>query len=532
MSVTDLTDLVRRSLAEETKSTFTRRARRQADLLRRELGSGAFENEVCSIGLELEAYAVDEEGRVARVPDSVFETAPCAKELGLHNVEFNTEPAVFDESGIDQQREQVQTAVETTAETLGEGDLDLVLDAMWVIPPGEGTVSYLSESSSNGGITVASNMRPSARYAAIDNEIVEDFGGEVELSLPGIQVGFPSILVESLTTSVQPHLQVPDVETFPRVFNLGLRTLGPILSLATNSPFLPADLYEIESGSKNAETIDGRYGGTIPDTVDADPFAILNETFHELRIPVFEQAINTDPDDRKVRVPRDLDRPSDVVDRLLADRTCAPFLKEWVKDADEVDSYADRIWELNHKRGTYWRWLRPVVGGQAIPGVDERSLRLEYRPIPTQPTVDDTLGVTCLVLGAITGLVRSSHPVENLGWQTARRNFYRAVEDGLDAQFVWIDETGDRTEDRDVVFGELFEYARRGLEARGFGNGAIEECLSPIEARYHDQTTPSRWKIERVRENLEEGDSLRMAIESMQRAYIDRSQAAVPFVEW
>jgi len=511
MDDAELAKVVSRSLSPATLETFERRVDEQAATLRGELRDGRFENEAFSVGLELEAYAVDVEGRLATVPESVFEAGAANKELGLHNVELNTDPDPFGDEGLERQVERIREAVAAARESLAAEGLDLVLDAMWTVPPPEGSRAYLSAVEETDGVTVASNMRRSPRYCAIDNELLARAEDGIPLEFPGCRERFPTILVESLTTSIQPHLQVPDLDALPAYYDVAIRTLGPVLALATNSPFLPADLYVDD-----------------PD----DPHDVVERTPHELRVRVFEESINVGDGDPKVRFPRDVDRPTDVVDRLVADRPCAPFLKEWVTDPGAVDGYADRVWELDHKRGTYWRWLRAVLGGDPVPGVTERSVRIEYRPVPTQPTVTDVVGLQALVVGLVRGLVAADHPLASLEWPAARRSFYEAVDDGLEAELAWVDADGERTADPRTIYAEVFGYARRGLREQGVAPADVDEYLAPIEARWSARTTPSRWKKATVREHLEDGADLRTAIEAMQRSYIERSRSGEPFAAW
>jgi hypothetical protein len=506
----DLTARVRQSLSEETRDVFERRVDEQADALREAIATGDFENETPTVGFELEAYAVDDEGTLARVPDAVFDSPACNKELGLHNVELNTDPDAFDADGVAAQAAAVRDRVAAARDALDAVGLTLVLDGMWTVPPGEGSVEYLSAVDVDDDVTVARNMRTAPRYVAIDNDILARAGGAVSLDLPGVERSFPTILVESLTSSIQPHLQIPDSASFPTYYDVGIRTLGPVLALTSNSPFLPADFYP----------------------PDLDPYDLVERTYHELRVPVFEQSINAGESVGKVRFPRDIETPTDPVDRLVADRTCAPFLKEWVVDGDAAEAYHDRIWELDHKRGTYWRWLRTVAGGTPLAGVGEESLRIEYRPIPTQPTVPDVVGVHCLVSGLLWGLVEADHPLSDLPWGDARDCFYDVVREGLDADLAWVDADGERTDDPDVVFGEVFEYARRGLRSRGLDAVEVDDYLAPVERRWTERTTPSRWKKRTVRTRLDAGDDLRTAVEGMQREYVDRCRDDDPLVEW
>ena len=504
-SKTELVAGIRQALDAETRVEFDRRVADQALRLVRDCRTGRIDTGDYAIGIELEAYAVDDDGRPARIPESVFEEVDCGKELGVHNVELHTDPDQLTQAGFESQRAALDASYERTRAALAAHDCSLVLDAMWTIPPEEGTTAYLGGVDEHEGVKIARNMRTDVRYHALDNETLRRAGGSVTISVPGVDQAFGSILVESLATSIQPHLQVPSGETFPAVFNTAIRTLGPVLALATNSPFLPADLYD---------DVRGDAAGKI---VDATP--------HELRVPVFEGSMNAaaPPGAGKVRVPPDLHTLEEVVTRLVADETYAPFLTE--PDPDE--EYPEPFPELTHKRGTYWRWVRAVLGGQIPKGADgddlEASVRLEYRPLPTQPTISETVSLYALVVGLLRGLVTADHPLVTLPWDAAEESFYNAVNAGLAADFAWVTAEETRTDDPAVIYEEVFDYARRGLRASGVSEAGVDSLLAPTEERYETGRTPSRWKKAAVRARLADGDSLPEAIVGMQREYIQRA---------
>jgi len=513
-----LGDLVERSLSDETREAFEARVADQAAELREAIADGEMDNAEFAVGLEMEVYVIERsgdggtdaaetDGTLARLPDSVFEGA-ANKELGMHNAELNTDPNVLDGPGLTAQADSIAERFDAAQRDAREEGRELVLDAMWTIPPAEGSVAYLDASEERDGVTVASNMRPAPRYVAIDVHTQRLAGGDLPFSVPGVDRTFPTILFESLATSIQPHLQIPTAEAFPEYYNAAIRTLGPVLALSTNSPFLPGDLYEDV----------------------ADPQRLVAETHHELRIAAFEQSVNhTDSD--KVRVPRDIDDATEVVDRVVEDDLYAPFRREWLHD-DDREEFAEEYWEFDHKRGTYWRWLRCVVGGDPVGTGDERSLRIEYRPIPTQPTIRDVVGMQALTAGLVRGLVAADHPLAELPWDDAEAAFYSAVEHGLDADLAWVTADGERTTDADAIFEEVFEFARYGLAEAGVPDSDVDYYLAPIEARWEAGTTPSHWKKERVRERLADGESLADAIAGMQREYVESSRTHPSFAEW
>jgi hypothetical protein len=507
--MTDLADLVERSQADATRRAFESRVAEQTATLRREIAAGRFDSDGVAIGLELETYATDAKGRLVPMPDAAFETA--AKELGVHNAELNTDPDPLTTAGIEAQAAAIRDQLAATRAAV---DPAVVLDSVWTVPPAAGTIEYLSATRDIDGLSVPANMRPDPRYCAIDRDCLERFGGSIPFSVPGADHRFPSILFESLATSIQPHVQVPTAVRFPAYYNVAIRTLGPVLALATNSPFLPADLYD-----------------------DVAPERLLAETHHELRIEIFEQSVNcTDPP--KCRVPGDIDAAEELPDRVAADPLIAPFLSEWLTadgeraDADP-DGFADTVWEFGYKRGTYWRWLRAVIGGTPVPGLsDERSLRIEYRPLPTQPTVTDTVGFQCLVAGLLVGLVEADHPLTDLPWSAAEESFYAAARDGLAADLAWVTADGGRTADTGRIYEDLFAHARRGLSSQGVDASVVERYLDPIEERWRRGLTPSRWKLDRVRTAVADGATLPEAIGRMQREYTRLSRAHERFVDW
>ena len=506
----ELIDLVQRSLSEETTPAYMDRVRNQAATLREAVRAGDLDNEDFAVGLEMEVYAVERDGesRLSKLPQSVFD-AGATKELGVHNAEINTDPDVFDEAGLRSQANRIETAFEAADDAARESDRLLISDAMWTIAPAEGADSYLAAVEIEDGVTVASNMRTDPRYAAIDNDVLGEFGGDIGLDVPGVDRTFPSILFESLATSIQPHLQIPTAEQFPAYYNAAIRTLGPVLALTTNSPFLPPELYT---------------------DVD-DPHDLVDRTHHELRIAVFEQSVNATPSP-KVRVPEDIDSAEETIDRVVADDLYAPFLREWIDD-EPRDSFAAETWEFQYKRSTYWRWLRCVVGGDPVEGAGtEKSLRIEYRPIPTQPTVTDVVAVQWLTVGLLRGLVETAHPLPELPWADAEKNFYSAAREGLDADLAWITADGERTTDADVIFEEVFELARAGLRDAGVSTAAIDSYLDGLEARWRERTTPSIWKQNRVRDRLDDGDGLATAITAAQESYIQHSREYDSFAEW
>ncbi|WP_435184466.1 hypothetical protein [Halobellus sp. EA9] len=524
--MTETTDAVRDALDPETREAFEARVESEAESLRAAVRDGSYDTATFAVGLELEGYVIDADGALAPAPEHVFDIDGCSRELGLHNAELHTAPDVVSDAGFRRQFDELRTTLRDVRTALEGDGRDFVLDAMWTVGPAVGTREYLDAGEEDDGVFRASNMRPVPRYVALDQAIREANDGTIELGLPGLEEA-TSMLVESLATSMQPHLQIPDPDDVPEYLNVATRTMGPLLSLSANAPFLPADCYEGDLGAD-------------PDVVDRTP--------HELRIPIFERSV--DDGAAKCRVPRDVETIGELIDRIATDPTlvAAPDAMRAVgTDGDAEDAGADAEADadpypaFSAKRGTYWRWVRPVFGGdlprapdgEVEPDGTRTSVRIEYRPLPTQPTLRDTVGLQALVAGVLRGVDVTDHPLASLSWEDARASFYAAVEDGPDADLRWVDRDGEATTATPRIYDELFSLARRGLDDLGVGAEAIEWALSPIEARREaTYTSPSAWKRARVREARTDGADLPEAIRVMQSAYVDHAAGGVPFAEW
>ncbi|MFO8116312.1 MAG: hypothetical protein R6U01_13305 [Halorubrum sp.] len=488
----DCAEVVRQSQRASTRRTFQRRVNRQAAALRERLNAGEFTGGF-RLGLELEGYAVDGRDRLAAAPDSSMSSV-CERELGRHNAEVNTPVSTFDPEGVTRQADDLTDRVAAVREAFAAHDRRFITDGIWTIGPPEGAVSYLSATELKGELDVPTNLSPEDRYYALNADITVH--GPVTLELPGCRRTFPTILVESLAASLQVHLQ-PPTEEFAQYFNAALRTVGPLVALAANAPFLPPELY-----------------------TDADPETVLTAGV-ELRLPVFESMNVRDPG--KVRLPRDIDSPADAVECIVDDRTCAPYLREWLP-AEPSEGFEAEYCEFIHKQGTCWRWVRPVFGPEGP--------RLEYRPLAAQPSVADVIGFQAVVAGLLHGVVTTDHPLLELPWRAARESLYAASRDGFAAPLAWVTRNGGRTDDPAVLYPDLFALARAGLRDRGLTDARIDELFAPIERRWTTRTTPATWKRERVRARLDGGEDLDAAITGMQRQYIRRAETGEPFVRW
>ena len=494
-----LADGVREALAVDPDE-FATRAEAEAEVVKQELHDGTFDNHQSIVGLEYEFYAVadgrwSEESRAGeyalmRVPRRLLELMGFEKELGLHNAEMCTSPQPLSDHGLRAQLAEVRARLEAAENCAGVEGMRLVSDGIWTIPPaGETARGYLTESVEVDGITVAANMSDAVRYHAMANAGDDD---AVTLEAPGVSLRADTVMPESLITSIQPHYQVAQADTLPEHFRYALRIAGPLLALGVNSPLFPPDLYD--------------------DDWDAE--RVLTQGAAENRVHVFESVLNARTGEDKVRFPNDLHDVETAVNRIASDETLIPM-----PASDDSDRFDDAFATFRTKHGTYWRWVRPVFEGASR---SSANARIEFRPVPAQPTVRDSIAFQAAFAGLMGALPRHEHPVIGLEWETARDNFYAAVADGIDADLQWIGYDGEPTRDTDTIYDDLLDHAAAGLVTAGCSEDEAESWLAPLRYRVDHATTPAAWKRDAVRSRLADGESFADAVHDTQRAYIRR----------
>jgi hypothetical protein len=486
-----------RDVLDVDVAEFRAQAQADAEVIKAELRDGTFDNHRSIVGLEYEFYAVadgrwrrntdDAGSELVRVPRRLLELIRFEKELGLHNAELTTSPQPLNAEGLRAQAAGVRSHLSSALQTTRIEGMRLVSDGLWTIPPsGETASQYLTDSISDQGVRIATNMTDAVRYHAMANG--PNAPTPFVIDTPHLHLEADTVMPESLITSIQPHYQVPHAADLPTFHNYALRVAGPLLALGVNSPFFPPDLYD-----------DG-----------VDPAAVVADARAENRIDVFESVLNTE-DAEKVRFPRDLDTVEEAVERVATDPTVVPM------PVDGGDRFDDKFATLRRKHGTFWRWVRPVFDGADR---SSANARIEFRPIAAQPTVSDSIAFLATFAGLMESLPKHEHPVIGQEWAVAKENFYTAAERGLAGDQRWITNAGEETTDTERLYEDLFSYAVEGLRDAGCQTETAEAYVAPLRARVEAGLTPAGWKRDRVGARVADGESLATAIPAMQRVYV------------
>lgn len=473
---------------------FDDRVREEADEIKRHLSEGTFDNSQRAIGFEYEFYAVDREtGRLRRIPRSLLSCLGFEKELGLHNAELNAAVQPHSAMGLEALVGEVRAKFDALDRQAAAEGLRFVSDGMWTVGPEHNNAkSYLTQATHEEGLVLVINVSNVVRYHGFASG-----GREIDcrIDVPGVRMKTDAPGAVSLTTSIQPHFQVRRAENLPERFGAAIRIAGPLLALGVNSPFFPPSLY----------------------TEKLDRDLLLEDAYAENRIPIYEGMMNPTGRSAKVRFPEDIERPAEAVDRIADDPVLVPA------EIDAGQRFDDAFVHFRHQHGSFWRWVRPVFDGATE---DEANVRIEFRPLPGQPTLRDAGALLAAFTGLVVAIPDLEHPIAELSWETARENFYAAVEDGLDAELTWITADGDRIEDTDRLFDELLDLATEGLQRQGFDAETATSWIDPLRGRIERGLTPAGWKRQAVAARLDDGASYDEAIYGMQRAFVDRQSEA------
>jgi Glutamate-cysteine ligase family 2(GCS2) len=353
-------------------------------------------------------------------------------------------------------------------------------------------------------------ISPVPRYLQLNERIMATRSANTELDIEGIPLSVGtterlrcasnSILSASACTSVQPHLKVAPND-FAAHWNAAQALAGAQVAIAANSPFL-----------------------------------LGRALWHETRIPVFEQTIDTrSPVQRNTTV-----RPrvwfgqqwiTSIVELFEENaRYFTPLLpRPYTENPPALfeAGTAPSLAALRLHNSTVWRWNRPVY--DVADGVPH--LRIENRVLPAGPTVTDVLANTMFFFGALRRLAEDEHPIwSRMPFQVARDNFYAGARHGMEAQLYWPD-LGRITPDQ-LVLHILLPLAHEGLKDYGMSPAAREHFLTVIEQRCVARRTGASWQRATVRSLADRGADRPRALATMLCGYLEHMHSNQPVHTW
>ncbi|MFE1441815.1 glutamate--cysteine ligase [Streptomyces sp. NPDC058739] len=460
-----------------------------AQMLREE----RFETERPQVGLEIELNLVDDAAEPAMRNTDVLESIAdpaWATELGRFNLEINIPPRGLTAGGPDAWESEIRDALNHADERAREVGVQLVM--IGLLP------TLRQEDVGEGALS------DNARYRLLNDQIFAARGEDLLIEVSGVdrlRTYADTITPEAACTSTQFHLQVAPSQ-FPAYWNAAQAIAGVQIALAANGPFL--------------------FG---------------RELWHETRIPLFEQATDTRPQEIKEQGVRPRvwfgERWINSVFDLFEENVryfpaLLPLSDE--EDPQETLNRGDipELSELTLHNGTIYRWNRPVYAVAQ----DRPHVRVENRVLPAGPTVADTLANGAFYYGLTRALVEEDRPVwSRMSFAAAEDNLHAAARDGIESSVYWPG--AGEVPVPELVLRRLLPLAHRGLEHSGMDASWREPLLGIIEQRCVAGRNGATWQKEMVH-RIEDHDhvSRHEALRRMTGQYIDYMHLNAPVHTW
>lgn len=449
-----------------------------------------------TIGLELELNLVDEDMQPLRKGTEVLELLgeEYQSEIGLHNVELNHPPLTVAGDGLRQLHEGITarvTEVRQAAEQVGARIA--MIGTLPTITP-----EFLSE---------PGWMTPENRYRALNNAIMQSRGELVHMDIANEEEfchEFEDISPESTCTSMQLHLQVPP-NRFASAWNASQAMAAVQVALSANSPLF-----------------------------------LGRKLWHESRVPVFQQAIDT----RTPELVAQGVRPrvwfgerwiTSVFDLFEENvRYFSPLLPESREDSGKpiIEGQSPTLHHLNLHNGTVWRWNRPIYA----PGKQRAHIRVENRILAAGPTITDIVADAAFYYGLVKYLAEETRPVwSRLPFETAEQNFTYGARAGMFARLDWP--TLGRIDVATLVQDHLLDQACEGLRALDVDEDLITHYLDIIRQRARTRQNGAMWQLRTLKALTPAGSKpnspeRRTALAEMLRLYLAHQATEEPVHTW
>ncbi len=480
------------TFSREQRTRYRERLLENLDTFDKFLATAHFADDR-SIGLELELNLVDEHFaptlRNAAVLDEIANPA-FQTEIGAYNIELNHPALLIAGGGLRTLEDGLRRELNEAEKRAARAGAGIVM--VGILPTL--TRELLDDEKW---------MSPEKRYAALNNSVLQARGEDVLLDISGIEsLRFyaQSVAPEAACTSVQLHLQVSPQE-FSNAWNASQIIAGPQVALAANSPIFMEKLL-----------------------------------WHESRIEVFKQAIDTRPPEMRSQGVRPRvwfgERWITSVFDLFEENVryfpaLLPELAEESGQAGTTQSGAPSLYELRLHNGTVYRWNRPIFE----PRGEAPHLRVENRLLPAGPTVLDTIANAAFYYGLVEMLRGAERPVwSRMAFRTAHDNFRACARDGLDATVYWPG-VGEVPVD-ELLMRRLLPMAGEGLQRLGVDAACIERYMGVLRERTVGGQNGARWMLDAIRRSESTGRGRREALAAMTATYSARMHSNQPVHEW
>jgi CBS domain-containing protein len=314
-------------------------------------------------------------------------------------------------------------------------------------------------------------MTPERRYQTLSQELFKMRGHNFDIYLQGTDeliMSLDTVLFEACNTSFQTHLQIHP-EEFVDKHNWAQMISGPVLSTVVNSPLV--------------------FG---------------KELWHETRIALFKQSLDTRSSSKflRQRLPRvyfgNRWIKESAADLWKNDVCRFPLIltSDDFKHSTSLlkEGHIPKLRAIRLHNGTTYTWNRLCFGHSD----KEPHLRIECRYIPAGPTVTDEFANFAFWIGLMNNQEKYGRDFwKNTDFKVAKTNFIKAARTGFNTVFYWF---GKNITAKQLILDELLEMAYDGLVDSGVHVDEAKKYLSVIEKRTQWELTGSEWILKAHRD--------------------------------
>ena len=480
-------------VSQADRRRYREKVRSCLDVLARMLRESRFTDGQEQVGLEVEFDLVDEAGEPAMRNAAVLAAIgdpDWGPELGRFNIEVNLAPRLLAGDAL-------ATVERLMADGYNRADLRARQEGVRLA-----MIGILPSLREHHATEEA--MSPNPRYQLLNEQMCAARGEEIRIAIEGperLLTHVDSIMPEAACTSVQLHLQVTP-EAFGNYWNAAQAVAGIQVAVGANSPYL--------------------YG---------------KELWRESRIPLFQQATDTRPEELQIQGVR----PrvwfgerwiTSVFDLFEENLNYFPSLLPLLDSGDPVaeleSGSTPELAELTLHNGTVYRWNRPVYAVED----GEPHLRVENRVLPAGPTVTDIIANAAFYYGLVNMLAESERPIwTQMSFAAARDNLMEAARHGIEASVYWPG-LGE-VPVAELTLRRLLPLAREGLQRWQVDRVQADRMLTVIEERCLTGRTGATWQSETVhrlqgRNGLDRDTALR----EMTQRYLVLMRTGDPVHTW
>ncbi len=450
-----------------------------------------FDSEVIHIGAEQELCLVDkcyEPSINALELLEQIKDPHYTNELALFNLEINSDPYPLTGKVFSNMESSLKSLIQLGRTVADKNDTEIIMAG--ILP----TLKFRH--------LQFEYMTPIKRYQTLSESLLELRGQNFEIYLQGTDeliISLDSVLFEACNTSFQTHLQI-DPEQFVDKYNWAQMISGPVLSTCVNSPYL--------------------FG---------------NELWHETRIALFKQSLDTRSSTKFLRqkLPR-VYFGTDWIKKSPADLWKNDIMRfpliltsdDFVNSTEELrNGNIPELRAIRLHNGTTYTWNRLCFGHSNR----QPHLRIECRYIPAGPTLIDEFANFAFWIGLMNNQNTYGNDFwKNTDFKIAKNNFIKAARTGFSTIFNWF---GKNLSAKDLILNNLLEQSTEGLRHCNISEEDITKYLSIIEKRAEKEITGSEWLIKNHRALSKKYGDL-SAQKTIVKESLQYQKLNIPLHEW